>query len=717
MGVTERPADELVPAWLVNFAGLGWRVLAVAGVLVVAWYLATLLWTVTASIAVAVVVSAVFAPMVLRLRAQGRSRAAAAGIVWATAILVIGGVLILLVLLFLPNAVELAQRIAAGIDALESQLADLRIPAWVATLAHDVVDTTGGSAGATVGGIVAAAAQGVTILILATFLVFFFLKDGDKAWVWAFQAAGAEKRERISTAGDDALKRVGGYLRGTTVLSGLLALTNLVFLVLLGVPMAVPLAILTFLFGFIPYFGGIVVTIIILLVSLSAVGTGTTLVLLVLMAIRTSLLGYGVRPTVYGQTASIHPALVLIALPAGFALAGIVGVFAAVPVTAVLFAVASAAVAIVDPDPHPPLPELVPAWLDRLAQFSWRILVGFALLALSVLILTTVPLVVIPVVIGTILAASLEPLVQALMRRGRSRGVAAALALGGGFLLIVVLVALAFASVLEQVAPLSDTVLAGASAADDAAGGHLGIPAAGIAQGVRTAAQTIVHIAEATASVVTVLLLGTLLGFYFLRDGAILWARVVGRVRSDASSEVDAAGKRAFDALGGYMIGTAAISFVGAASQWLIMVILGLPLALPVFVLSFVLCFIPYIGSFLSTGIAFLITVAAGSPADVVIMAAWTIAFNLVQGNVVSPLVYGRTVHLHPAIVLVAIPAGAAVAGILGMFVVVPAIGVVAATWRTVLAVMGSHTTGPSLADEPVQHAIPGGVTQAPRSP
>jgi hypothetical protein len=67
--------------------------------------------------------------------------------------------------------------------------------------------------------------------------------------------------------------------------------------------------------------------------------------------------------------------------------------------------------------------------------------------------------------------------------------------------------------------------------------------------------------------------------------------------------------------------------------------------------------------------------------------------------------------------VLVAIPAGAAVAGILGMFVVVPAIGVVAATWRTVLAVMGSHTTGPSLADEPVQHAIPGGVTQAPRSP
>jgi predicted PurR-regulated permease PerM len=72
-------------------------------------------------------------------------------------------------------------------------------------------------------------------------------------------------------------------------------------------------------------------------------------------------------------------------------------------------------------------------------------------------------------------------------------------------------------------------------------------------------------------------------------------------------------------------------------------------------------------------------------------MAVWTIVFNIVQGNIVSPLVYGRTVHLHPAIVLVAIPAGAAVAGIVGMFIVVPALGVVAVSWRSVLGVMGSR--------------------------
>ncbi len=50
-------------------------------------------------------------------------------------------------------------------------------------------------AGTAGGGIVAAAAEFVTIAILATFLMFFFLRDGDKAWVWAFQAASDQKRE------------------------------------------------------------------------------------------------------------------------------------------------------------------------------------------------------------------------------------------------------------------------------------------------------------------------------------------------------------------------------------------------------------------------------------------------------------------------------------------------------------------------------------------
>jgi predicted PurR-regulated permease PerM len=225
------------------------------------------------------------------------------------------------------------------------------------------------------------------------------------------------------------------------------------------------------------------------------------------------------------------------------------------------------------------------------------------------------------------------------------------------------------------------------------------------------AVQAVISLAQGAATVAVVTVLAALLTFYFLRDGGRLWGRVISRVRPEVAADVGAAGRRAFDVLGGYMIGTAAISFVGAASQLAIMVVLGIPLALPVFVLSFFLCFIPYIGGFISTGLAFLLTVAAGSAADVVIMGIWTIVFNLVQGNVVSPLVYGRTVHLHPAIVLVAIPAASAVAGILGMFVVVPALGVVAATWRTVLRAMSVRQTSSGA----VSVALPPGEVPAPR--
>ncbi len=364
------------------------------------------------------------------------------------------------------------------------------------------------------------------------------------------------------------------------------------------------------------------------------------------------------------------------------------GLFAAVPLTAVLLAVASATVAIVEPDPPPPLPGLVPAWLDRVAQWSWRLLVAFALVALGIEVCALVPLVVVPVILAAVMAATLEPVVRWFAARGRSRGRAAAITVGGGFFVVGAVLVLAMLSLVDQAGALADGTTAGMGSANESASGLLGLPTEGVIRGARQTLELIISLGQSAASIGVILLLGTLLTFYLLRDGGALWDRLIKRVPSGAVTEVDDAGTRAADVLGGYMFGTAAISLVGAASQLLIMVVLGIPLALPVFVLSFFLCFIPYIGGFVSTGIAFLLTVAFGSPADVLVMGIWTIVFNLVTGNIVAPVVYGRTVHIHPAIVLVAIPAASAVAGVLGMFIVVPVLGVVAATWRTVLVIM-----------------------------
>jgi putative heme transporter len=76
-------------------------------------------------------------------------------------------------------------------------------------------------------------------------------------------------------------------------------------------------------------------------------------------------------------------------------------------------------------------------------------------------------------------------------------------------------------------------------------------------------------------------------------------------------------------------------------------------------------------------------------------MFIYTIVFNLVQGNIVTPLVYSRTVSLHPAVVLLSIPAGAALAGIAGMFLIVPILAVVKTTWSSVVLLLGDTPPAP----------------------
>jgi predicted PurR-regulated permease PerM len=703
---------SLVPEWLANLAALGWRVIVVAGLGVVLWLLAMLLSTVTAAIAVAIVVSAALAPAVLRLRGRGRSKTAAAAIVWAAALVGISVVLVLLALWFIPYLGQVLARFDAGMTDLDARIAASPAPQAAQLLADRLGQAAHDSILEVVGSVAGSVASAITVLILATFLIFFMLRDAEVAWAWVFQGFAAEKREAISTAGRDALSRVGGYLWGTTALSGLIAITDFAFMVVLGVPLVVPLTVLVFLGGFIPYFGGIVTTAILLVVTLGAVGPAAAIALLVLIGIRNVFLGYGVRPTVYGRSVSLHPAIVLMVLPAGFQVAGVIGLFAAVPVTAVVFALARTALELVDPDPPPPLPGLVPAWLDRLAQWSWRMLVGIGLVGLVVAVFVTIPLVLLPIVLALILAATLKPLMAALVRRGRSRSMAAAATVGGTFLAVAGVLALSAAVLVEQAVAISNAAAAGADAADEALGGQLGLLTGAVREGGNQVVGTAASIARDFSGLAVVVVLGTLLAFYFLRDGGSLWGMVIGRARREVAGQVSAAAGRAFDVLGGYMVGTAVISFVGSGSQFVIMVVLGLPLALPVFVLSFFLDFIPYVGGFITTGIAFLITVKFGSQTDIVVMAVWTLVFNLVTGNIVGPLVYGRTVHLHPAVVLLAIPAAGAVAGILGMFLVVPAIGVVAATWRTVVAVMSARrASAPAAATDP-----PPGETDPPPS-
>ena len=104
---------------------------------------------------------------------------------------------------------------------------------------------------------------------------------------------------------------------------------------------------------------------------------------------------------------------------------------------------------------------------------------------------------------------------------------------------------------------------------------------------------------------------------------------------------------------------------------------------------------------------ATLIAIAVGTTSDVIVMLVFTVIFNIIQGNFVTPLVYGRTFHLHPAIILLAIPAGYEIAGILGMFIVIPFIAIVAATWRTLLSTIVPDRDDTAALREPLARPAP----------
>ncbi len=682
----------LIPIWLGNAAAIGWRVLVVFALIVVLADLAVILGTVVASILFALIVAVLFAPVATRLRDRGWSRTKTAGAVTLLAILVIGLIVILLAVAVVPLVPGIVESIQSGSARLQADAS----ASGQASQLSEALGQARSNAEAWIGGQLASVASwlatAVTVTILGSILTFFLLQDGDKAWTWALQATGDRRREVIMSSGDEALSGVGIWLRGTATQAAIDAATVFVVLSVLSIPAALALSIITFFAGFIPYLGGLLVMTVLLVVTYASGGlaaAGTIFVAVILVhVVQTSV----VAPKVFRGAVRMPRPAVLIALPIGAAMAGFVGLFLAVPAVAFGYAVAGSLIDVIDMDVTGAPGEstsIVPVWLDRLAQWSWRILIGLSFLGVAVLLAVQVPIVLIPVTLAIILAATLLPIYRLLRARGWSPTSAAGTVTVVSIVITTVVVVLTVVSLATQMGPIVQAASDGAGQAVESNPQVLAWLQPLVSSSsdfLRQAAQALV---AGSVGLAVVSVIGVLLTFDFMRDGSRFWSFATSRLADWRRTEVDAAGGRAVGVLGGYMIGTGAISLFGAVTQLVIMTILGIPLALPLAVLSFFGGFIPYIGSILTTLLAFFVTLALGTPQDAAIMGVYTIVFNVVQGNFVAPIVYGRAVNIHPAIVLLAIPAGAALAGIAGMFLVVPFIGVFATTWRTGLLVLG----------------------------
>lgn len=699
------PGPRLIPAWLSNLEGFGWRILVVVGLGVVVAWIALVLVAETASIVLSAVIAAAAAPLVISLRAKGWSRVRAALAAWALVGAIIVGALVLAAIAFVPLIAKLLDALQHGLDVIGSGSVGVTLPPEAAASVERAASVITAFFKDQIGELAGRVVTTATIAILSTFLTFFFLLDADHGADWALQGLPKSNRSALRDRGRDAALKVGSVVRVSAATSAVRAGAMLVVMTILGTPLAGPLAAVLLVAGLIPYLGVLVTTLAIVVVAIGGQGPGPALLVLAAAAAIEIAITRERRRFEGPGSLRVHPAVALLALPIGAVTAGLIGMIVAVPVAGFVQLMTGSAIAAFQPR----LPAIssggpvMPPWLDRLAYWSRGLLVAVALVVGLVLLAIQLAGPVLAVILAAVIAATLAPATAALRRRGAGPTVAAfgaTIGLVAGTAIIVVLTIISLAANASQIVAEAG---AGGSDIDHNAGGVLGWLPDIVSKVSGGALDTVLAFALLPAGLLFGITLTVFLTFFMLRDGEKAWRWATRMISGWRRREVDAAGARAAGVLGGYMIATGVISAFGAATQLVIMLILGIPLALPLAVLSFFGGFIPYIGSFITTGIAFLVTVAVGSPTDIAVMAVFTLVFNIVQGNFVAPLVYGKAVSIHPAVVLLAIPAGSTIAGVFGMFMIVPFIGVIVATWRTVLLVLG---------DDPSPGAGPEAVTQ-----
>src|SRR3954470_17431110 len=137
------------------------------------------------------------------------------------------------------------------------------------------------------------------------------------------------------------------------------------------------------------------------------------------------------------------------------------------------------------------------------------------------------------------------------------------------------------------------------------------------------------------------------------------------------------------DAISGYVFGNFVISVLAGIVTYVTLTILGVPFALPLAILFGFFDLIPLVGATLGgILVGIVVAFAADFPIGLIVWAAVLILYQQVENNLIQPYVYGKAVQLHPLIVIVAILIGAALLGVLGALLAIPAAAAIQAVVR-----------------------------------
>ena len=337
-----------VPRWMVKAGGWSWRLLLVIAVVSLFVWATARIQLVFIAVFLALVFTAVLRPFV-NVMNRVMPRGLATGLSILGAFLVVSGLITYVVTSVtgqwstlserfsdgLNELFDIAQHLPFGISITTAQLEEWAQTAleWVNENQSELLDRAAEGAGSVF--------ETFTILALAIFCTVFFLARGDEMWRWFINQLPGKMREKWMVAGGVSWYTFSGYARGTVIIAFVDGVLAFIVLLIAGVPLAAPLAVLVFIGAFIPLVGAPAAMIIAMIVALAVNGPLNAVIVGLFIALIGQFEGHVLQPLVMGKQVSLHPVVVALAVTAGILVAGILGAIIVIPIVAVVWAVYS----------------------------------------------------------------------------------------------------------------------------------------------------------------------------------------------------------------------------------------------------------------------------------------------------------------------------------------------------------------------------------------
>lgn len=316
-------------------------VLVAAALWVLSWVVGEI-WVVLLPVLLALIVCTLLWPSVRWLRRKRVPPAAASLLMLVVAVGLLAGVIGLIVPSVVDQAPELGDRTISGVHRLQDwvqgppvNLKDEQINDIVSAITNRIQSSATTIAAGVFTGIGAATSLLVT-LFTTLILVFFFLKDGPRFAPWVTRTLGRPAGAHVGEVLSRMWNTLGGFIRTQAIVSFVDAALIGAGLLILQVPLAGVLIVVTFLGGFIPIVGAFVAGAIAVLIALVSNGLPTALIVLAIIVVVQQLEGNVLQPWLQAKSMDLHAVLVLLSVTLGGSLFGIVGAFLAVPAVAVL---------------------------------------------------------------------------------------------------------------------------------------------------------------------------------------------------------------------------------------------------------------------------------------------------------------------------------------------------------------------------------------------